>query len=304
MKNLPLISVITVNYNQSDATCEMLESLYASGYPNLEVFVVDNASSAADNAEKIKEKFPGVIFIQNKINLGFAGGNNIALKEANGNYIYLLNNDTVIPEGNPECLVTVLADDPAIGVVCPKIKFYSDPDIIQFAGYTEMSEYTFRNRSIGYAEPDNGQYDLRRETAFAHGAAMMLKREVIEKTGLMNEHYFLYYEELDWSRRIRSKGYRIVYIPDTYILHKEALSTGKNSSLQVYYMNRNRVLYVKCNTSGMQKIISIIYQLLVVMPKNMLKFLFRRHFKNMKAVFRAWWASIRMPRSMCKYEYL
>ena len=288
----PLVSVVTVNYNQSAATCDMLESLYASGYPNLEALVVDNASPA-DTPEVIKEKFPQVIFIQNNTNLGFAGGNNLAIRQAKGDFIYLLNNDTIIPENHIHLLVNAFTEDHATGVVCPKIKLYDDPDIILFAGFTPMSSITVRNKTIGYAEKDCGQYDQRKQTAYAHGAAMMLKREVIKKAGLMNELYFLYYEEIDWSTRIRKIGYSIDYIPYTYVLHKESLSTGKNSPLKSYYINRNRVLYILLNKSGWQKAICLLYQVCIAMPKNILVCVFSGQFANMKAIFRAWGWSLK-----------
>jgi GT2 family glycosyltransferase len=270
----------------------MLESLYASGYPNLEVLVVDNASPS-DTPEVIKERFPQVIFIQSNKNLGFAGGNNLAIRQAKGAFIYLLNNDTIVPENHIFRLVNALTEDQATGVVCPKIKLYDNPNIILFAGFTPLSSITVRNKIIGYAENDHGQYELRKQSAYAHGAAMMLKREVIETTGLMNEQYFLYYEEIDWSTRIRKAGYAIDYIPDTYVLHKESLSTGKDSPLKSYYMSRNRVLYILLNRSGFQKAVNFLYQLFIAIPKNMLLCGFRGQFANMKATFRAWGWSLK-----------
>jgi GT2 family glycosyltransferase len=280
------VSIVTVNYNQTDATCEMLESLVACGYPNLELFVVDNASSG--HPEIIKEKFPSVIFIQSKVNLGFAGGNNLALRQATGDYIYLVNNDTIIPHGNIECLAQALDSDSSIGVVCPKIKLHSSPQTIQFAGYTDMTTFTFRNRCIGYGEQDCGQYNRTCDSAFAHGAAMMIKRETLDRVGLMNEEYFLYYEETDWSLRIRKEGYRIVYLPDTYILHHESLSTGKNSPLQTYYLNRNRTLFIRRNIKGIRKLIGVLYQIWVVFPKNLFLFVMMRQFDHAWALIRAW----------------
>ena len=287
MSQYPLVSVVTVNYNQSAATCDMLESLYASGYPNIEVWVVDNASPS-DTPEIIKEKFPQVIFIQSNKNLGFAGGNNLAVRKAKGDFIYLLNHDTIIPENHIQILVNALQKNPETGVVCPKIKSFNDPEIILFAGFTPLSSITVRNKIIGFAEKDCGQHDQRRQSAYAHGAAMMFKRKLIEIVGLMNEHFFLYYEEIDWSTRIRQSGFSIDYIPDTFVLHKESLSVGKNSPLKSYYMNRNRVLYILLHTSGLQKTIMILYQICIAMPKNMLVCGLCGQFLNMKAVGRAW----------------
>ena len=288
----PLVSVVTVNYNQSAATCDMLGSLYASGYPNMEVLVVDNASPS-DTPGIIKEKFPQIIFIQSDKNLGFAGGNNLAIRQAKGDFVYLLNNDTIVPENHIQILVNALTENPETGVVCPKIKLYDDPGIILFAGFTPLSSITARNKIIGFSEKDCGQHDQRRQSAYAHGAAMMLKRNVIETAGLMNEHYFLYYEEIDWSTRIRKSGYSIYYIPDAFVLHKESLSIGKNSSLKSYYMNRNRVLYILLHTTGLQKAVKIFYQICIALPKNILVCSICGQFANMKAVGRAWGWSLR-----------
>ena len=305
MSQYPLVSIVTVNYNQSAATCDMLESLYASGYPNMEVWVVDNASPS-DTPEMIQKKFPQVFFIQSGRNLGFAGGNNVAIRQAKGDYLYLINNDTVVPHGHIEQLVSVVASDTSIGVVCPKIKFHATPDIIQFAGYTEMTPYSFRNKCLGYGEHDVGQYDRICDSASAHGAAMMLKREVVEKTGLMNEHYFLYYEELDWSARIKKAGYRIVYVPDTYILHKESLSTGKSSLLQTYYLNRNRVLFTRCTATGRKKIIGVLYQMLIAMPKNFFVELVHGQIKRSLAILKAWWWNVKNigNSQLCSFDHI
>ncbi|MCL2511628.1 MAG: glycosyltransferase family 2 protein, partial [Bacteroidales bacterium] len=211
---------------------------------------------------------------------------------------YLLNNDTIVPENHIEILVNALTEKSETGVVCPKIKLYDHPDIILFAGFTPLSSITVRNKIIGFAEKDCGQYHQRKQSAYAHGAAMMLKREVIETAGLMNEHYFLYYEEIDWSTRIRKSGYTIDYIPDTFVLHKESLSIGKNSPLKSYYMNRNRVLYIFLHTNGWRKTVQILYQICIAMPKNMLVCGVCRQFTNMRAIGRAWRWSLKTLRNI------
>ena len=292
LNQCPLVSVVTVNYNQSAATCDMLQSLYASGYSNLEVWVVDNASPS-DTPEIIKEKFPQVFLIQSNQNLGFAGGNNLAIRQAKGDFIYLLNNDTIVPENHIQILLNAFTELPETGVVCPKIKLYDQANIILFAGFTSLSSITVRNKIIGFAEKDCGQHDQRRQSAYAHGAAMMFKRELIETVGLMNEQYFLYYEEIDWSTRIRKSGYSIYYIPETFVLHKESLSIGKNSPLKAYYMNRNRVLYILSHTAGLRKAVKILYQMCIAMPKNILVCTVCGQFANMKAVGRAWGWSLK-----------
>ena len=153
--------------------------------------MVDNASRE-DEAAKIRERYPSVIAIRSNENKGFSGGNNIGIREAKGKYIFLINNAE-------------------IGGVSPKIRFAFPPQNIQFAGFTPLTPITLRNAGIGFGCPDNGTFDTPHPTPYLHGAAMLVKREVIEKVGLMPEIFFLYYEELDWSTHITRAGYELWY---------------------------------------------------------------------------------------------
>ena len=133
-----------------------------------------------------------------------------------------------------------------------------------------------RNRSLGFGEADYGQYDTPHPTPYVHGAAMMVKREVIEQAGLMPECYFLYYEELDWSMMIRRAGYDIWYDPATTVFHKESQATGQDSPLRTYYITRNRLLFVRRNIQGLEKYLSYIYIIGIVGFKDLFKSLLRR----------------------------
>ena len=139
-----------------------------------------------------------------------------------------------------------------------------------------------RNRSIGFGETDKGLYDLAHPTPYAHGAAMMVKREAIDKVGLMPECYFLYYEELDWSMMFTRAGYSIWYEPACTIYHKESQSTGQNSPLKTYYLTRNRLLFVKRNVKGTRKYITYIYLIMIVSLRDIIKYAFQG---NVKLVF-------------------
>ena len=196
MHNAYRLSIITVNYNGLKDTCELIATIPVR--EDVEVIVVDN-HSVNDEASAIEAQFPHVVVIRSQENLGFAGGNNLGIQAATGDYLFLVNNDTLFLDFSVEALIRRLNSSPRIGVVCPKIRFSWGSQPIQFTGYTPLSRVTMRNRSIGYGEEDKGQYDTPHPTPYAHGAAMMLKREVVEKVGLMPECYFLYYEELDWS---------------------------------------------------------------------------------------------------------
>lgn len=266
------ISIITINYNGLADTCALIDTLPFND-ESLEVIVVDNASRN-DEATVISQRYPKVKVIRSEQNLGFAGGNNLGIRAAQGKYLFFINNDTLLRHQTSDIrhLINRLESSPKIGMVCPKIRFAWGNNPIQYAGYTPLSPITLRNRSIGYGEPDEGQYDTPHATPYAHGAAMMVKREVIEKAGFMPECYFLYYEELDWSMMIRHAGYDIWYEPACTIYHKESQSTGQNSPLRTYYITRNRLLFVKRNSYGTTRYLSFFYLIGIVALKDILKY--------------------------------
>ena len=274
------ISIITINYNGLKDTCALIESIPFND--KLEVIVVDNASDNQE-AKQISSKFSDVKVIQSDKNLGFAGGNNLGIKASKGKYLFLINNDTYFENFNIMALIDRLNSDPNIGIVCPKIKFAWPPLSIQFAGYTPLSNITIRNQSIGFGEEDHGQYDAAHPTPYAHGAAMLIKREAIDKVGLIPECYFLYYEELDWSMMFTRAGYQIWYEPKCTIFHKESQSTGQNSPLRTYYITRNRLRLVKRNYQGVTKWVSYCYLIGIVGSRDILKHLIFGRFHHLKA---------------------
>ena len=272
------LSVITINYNGIKDTCELIESLPLED-KSIEVIVVDNASKE-DEATIIANRYPQVKVIRSEKNLGFAGGNNLGIKAAQGKYLFFINNDVILKPQTSDIrhLISRLETDDKIGAVCPKIRFAWGDKPIQFAGYTPLSRYTMRNRSIGFGETDKGQYDTAHPTPYAHGAAMMVKREVLEKVGLMPECYFLYYEEIDWSMMFTRAGFSIWYEPACTIYHKESQTTGQNSPLKTYYLTRNRLLFVKRNIQGLRRYITYTYLLLIVAPRDICRYILHRQF--------------------------
>ena len=275
------VSIITINYNGLKDTCELIETLPLED-KSLEVIVVDNASKE-DEASILAQRYPQIKVIRSDKNLGFAGGNNLGIKAAHGKFFFFINNDTVFRSEKGKVnsekfasafqpLINRLESSPEIGMVCPKIRFAWGDNPIQYAGYTPLSRITMRNRAIGCGEPDNGQFDTAHPTPYAHGASMMVKRDVIEKVGMMPECYFLYYEELDWSMMIRRAGYDIWYDPACAIYHKESRSTGQNSPLHAYYLTRNRLLFVKRNNTGVTRFLSYIYLIAIVAVRDILKY--------------------------------
>ncbi len=285
----PLVSLVTVNYNQSAVTCEFLDSIKKISYPNIEIFVVDNASPN-DNPEIIKEKYPYIHFIQTEKNLGFAGGNNVALPHCKGKYVLFINNDTEVEPGFLEPMVDLLENDPSIGMVSPKIHYFHTPETFQFAGFTPINPVTIRNFAIGFGEKDTGQYDYACETGSIFGAAMLVPYRIMEEVGIMTEVYFLYYEEHDWADHIKRAGYKIYYQGKSLVLHKESISTVKESPFQIFYLNRGRILFARRNSKGFNKIASFFYLNLLAMPKTAFSYLKNGRKDLFAAVFKAvWW---------------
>lgn len=279
---LPTVSIITVNYNQAQITSQLLASIERVGYHNLEIIVIDNYSKENPEAY-LKQQYPQITFIRNPQNSGFAGGNNIGIQHAKGDYLLFLNNDTEITKGMIETLLAAFDKCPDAGIVCPKICYFEPPHLIQYVGYTEINPYTARNKTIGNLEPDKNQYTQITKTHYAHGAAMMIPRYVIDKAGNMPELYFLYYEELDWCEQIKKQGYNIYVEPNACIYHKESVTTGRNSPLKTYYLTRNRILFAQRNVSAINFSLFCLFFGLLTIPKNLLSFLINREPQHAKA---------------------
>lgn len=292
--DIVILSIITINYNGQKDTCELIGTLPLED-KSIEVIVIDNAS-AQDEATIIKERFPQVKVIRSKENLGFAGGNNLGIKAAQGKYLFFLNNDILLKPQVSDFrpLIARLKSSPKIGIVCPKIKFSWGNQLIQFASYTPLSPITMRNKAIGCGEVDHGQFDTPHPTPYAHGAAMMVKREVVEKAGLMPECYFLYYEELDWSMMIRHAGYEIWYEPTCTVFHKESQTTGQNSPLRTYYITRNRLLFAQRNQQDMTKYITYLYLIGIVTIRDLLKYSFQQRWDLVRATIRGVFGFIKL----------
>ncbi|MDO3641015.1 glycosyltransferase family 2 protein [Mucilaginibacter sp. L3T2-6] len=295
------VSVITVNFNQPKITAELLQTLPRRD--NIEVIVVDNGSTVI-SIDNWQLKYPDVKFIRSEKNLGFAGGNNLGVKEAIGDYLFFVNNDTEFTEGLVDKLTAVMDANPVIGMISPMIKYYSDKALIQYAGYTPMNYYTCRNSCIGLREQDNGQYNnIIAPTAYCHGAAMMVRREAIEKAGLMSENFFLYYEEVDWCEHIKRAGYEAWVCTEAVIFHKESVSVGKKSKLKEYFMNRNRILFIRRNAALFQKIIFCIYFILLVTPRNILAYIKAKNPGFIPMLLKAVWWNITHSKNSSNLGY-
>jgi GT2 family glycosyltransferase len=281
------VSIITVNFNQHQVNIDFLKSIKLnSSSLKLEVIFVDNGSREEFESE-YKKIFPDLIYIRSDKNLGFAGGNNLGIEAATGDYLLLLNNDTEITSDLIDVLVSEMDNNPEIGLISPLILFYDQPDTIQYAGFTKMDYLTCRNAGIGSLEINSGQFDNdSRETGYCHGAAMMCRKNDLKTAGLMADEFFLYYEELDWCEKFKQAGKKIWFTGKTKIYHKESMSVGKESAVKTYFMTRNRMLFIRKNTSVLNTIIFSFYYIFIACTKQIINYLLKGRKDLMKWVFK------------------
>lgn len=281
------VSIITVNYHQPEITIDFLNSVRANtSTSHVQVILVDNGAEM-NQESKYKAVYPELTYIQSTQNLGFAGGNNLGVKAATGEFLLFLNNDTEISENLIDVLIHELNQNPSIGLISPLILYYDDPSTIQYAGFTEMNYITCRNRGIGSMERDNGQYDNdSRETGYCHGAAMMCRNADLKTVGLMDERFFLYYEELDWCEKFKSSGKKIWFTGKTRILHKESMSVGKESIIKTYFMTRNRMLFIRRNTGLLTTLAFSLYYVLIACGRQVLGYLVKGRMDLISYVFK------------------
>ena len=278
-----LVSIITINYNGWKDTCEMIASLKEYERYPYEVIVVDNASEGND-ADLIEKAFPDVKVIRSDYNLGFAGGNNLGYQYAEGEYIFFLNNDTVVHQPVLQVMVQCF-EDKSVGGVSPMIRFFHSPDQVQYYGYEKMSHITLKHTTPAYNPAYPEQYLIGREVDVMHGAAMMVPRCVIEQVGLIAGCYFLYFEEFDWSNNIQENGFKIWYEPAAIIYHKEGTKKGYGlTPFRAYYIERSRVLFARRTLKGFDRFLSCCYLLGVVLVRDVLKYILQGRWKMVKAV--------------------
>ena len=234
------VAVIILNYKVRELILKCIDSVRKSTFKDFEIIVVDNNSR-----DGLAEALQGqdIIFIQNRENLGYTGGNNIGIKLAllkGSDFIFILNPDTQIDKSCVENLVKA-AEKYNFGIAGPKIFFSGSKKIWYGGGIFDISNVI--GKHIGVDEIDNGKYDKANETDFVTGAAFFVKTEVFSNIGLFDERFFLYYEDSEFCFRAKKKSFKIMYIPQALVYHANAKSAGLGSPLQDYFQTRNRMLF-------------------------------------------------------------
>jgi len=247
-----LASIIILNFNNYHYTINCLFSLSKQTYPNYEIIVVDNGSKYElylefkNQLKQFDSKFK-MNLIRNKYNLYFSAGNNKAIKEAKGDYICLLNYDTIVKPDFIEKMVDFLEKTPDAGMITPKIKIYKDKRILWNTGaYINFrSGIVIGNRGYLEYDPLNHKYNEIEPIDFAPGTAVFLKKDLIESVGLMDEIFFMYHEDPDWNFRAKKKGYVSYYVPTTIVYHDVSrIGDKKREIFNYHFFSRNSQIFV------------------------------------------------------------
>lgn len=242
-------SIIVLNFNGEHLLPACLDSLAKQTYPDIDTIVVDNASTDG-SAALVAQKYPKVHFLALDKNYGFSAANNAALRfalERGSEYALLLNNDTFAAPDFISKLLEVIEADPKIAVVCPKIYFAHQPEMLWYAG-GDFSLWTSATRHRGWMVTDHGQFDHNPQITQATGCAMLVRCSAMQEVGLLDEQFWIYAEDLDWSVRFRKHGYRLAFVPAAHLWHIDGATNvkvlGKGSEEKRQFLSTRNMVFV------------------------------------------------------------
>ena len=292
VKAKPLISIITLNWNQTEITCQFLESTRKLLYKHYEVLVCDMGSAADPTLQIITGNYPNTRIL--KTDPCNDNGVNWAIKQAKGDFILLINNHTELTENTLDDLLAPFLTDKILGVTCPKIRSFHRKNEIQYAGYNAMNKLTGRKTIIGHKKEDKGQYDIPLYTHGAYSGAMMIRKTVIEQAGMLPRNFFIYFDDSDVSARILKNGYKILYQPKAVVYNRASLLPSEKSAINVYYRTRNRILFMRRNSNLLQFSIFLSFFFFLTIPATTTKFLIKRQFTHLQSFFKGIWWNVKM----------
>lgn len=288
--------IVIPTYNRANDLLACLESLIKADIPAERIVVVDNHSTD-DTVEQVRVNHPAVQLIPLAENLGATGAANAGFDAAlaqGADYILRLDSDTIVAPDFIRPLLEVAAFDPMIGVVSPKIYFHDPPDVIWYAG-VDAKPFIFGTANDRRFEHDSSENSQLREVAYIWAAAMLIKREVLEKTGGFDTDFFVYHEEIDFCERVRALGYRLMFVPNAFVWHK--VGSSANSSWTAFHWGRSKIiLYRKQARNVFHKIFLILYAFFYALMDSSLNWLKIRHFSRnrgpLKDALRGLWAGL------------
>ena len=291
--NQKKLAIVIINWNSYDLTSDTLASLSSTSYKSYDIIVVDNFSTD-NSAAQLEKNFSSIILLRSDENKGFTGGNNLGFEYAMNKgyeYVMMLNNDVAVESNFLEPLVTKLDMDEKIGGVQPLIYFYHDRELVWNAGsrYNAIFGIPY---ILGYYRKDKGQLQRKKQKSidWITGCAFMIRTEVLKKVGVLKQDFFIYYEDVDLSFRIKAAGYDLVYEASSVVYHKTGMSHKSKEKLKegylnpkVHYLNaRNRLFVLKEYTQKIAIPTVILYQIIYFFGISFY-FIFRRRWQKLKA---------------------
>jgi hypothetical protein len=240
----PRCTVIILNWNGKKYLRGCLDSLRQQSARSIDILLVDNGSQDG-SVEFVAETFPEVRVLRLKENLGFCKPNNLGMDDAfarGAEFVLLLNNDTTVAPDCVEQMLAAMTNDPKAAVVCPKIYFADPADALWYAG-ADFSIWSSRSQHAGWRQTDRGQHDSARFITQATGCAMLVRSSAIKDVGLLDERFWAYVEDVDWSIRFLRKGYRLRYEPKARVWHYDGgTSVAGGSQFRRQYLSTRNLL--------------------------------------------------------------
>jgi len=265
----PYVSIVIPNFNGRRHLEACLSSIQNLTYRHLEIIIVDNASTDG-SVDFVKANYPRVKILVNAVNLGFAEGCNVGIRNARGNYVALLNNDVEVDPDWLKELILVAQSDPRIAICASKIMMFHNRKVFNSAG-GEYDVYG-SGHDRGLYEFDHGQYCRLEEVFFACGCAMLVRRDILEDIGLFDSRYFMYGEDVDLCWRAWLRGYKVVYVPSAVVYHKYGGTMKALTAQRLYLANRNSLCSILKNY-GPHSLAKALFRFLSLKIGEMLLFL-------------------------------
>lgn len=237
MQKLPPVTIIVLNWNTGAYIEQCLKALTALDYPDFSIVVVDNDSSD-DSLRLVENHYPDVQLIQNNSNLGYAAGNNVAIRQSNKPFVAIVNPDVFVDPGWLLAQIDIMTADDTVGITGSKL-CYPGGNVIQHAGGFVIYPRATTGHH-GLLEEDKGQWEKIEDVDYVIGAAWLIRRELLDLVGLLGEDYFLYFEDVDMCYRAQRAGYRVVYVPGATGIHVESAASQPGSGLYLYRFHRSR----------------------------------------------------------------
>ncbi len=238
---LPKITLVVLTWNSHQFLRDCITSALQQDYPDFSILLLDNGSTDG-TVQLVREHFPTVQIVENHANLGFAAGNNVGLRQAKTPFVVLINPDVELAPNWLSQLIEPMVADPEIGVAGCKV-YQPGGEVLQHAGgYITFPQALSGHYGLGGV--DYGQHDEIRDVDYVIGAAIAIRREVIDSVGLLDEGFFLYYEDVDYCQRVRAAGYRVTYIPNAQLVHMESSTTIKGSASYYGHVHASRWRYM------------------------------------------------------------